>query len=582
MAYVPKSLSMQSEDPTRIDVTGAGAGSGGGSAQVSGAFKAPSSSSGQFTNIGDYLKANQTGASRLGTQVAGNINKETDEAKTAIQTGQNQFNTAADANKIAYDHGAVQRFTGTGATTNDFSRLLSGTYGGPNSLADVGARTSIDKEVSEANQKAQLAGTQGGQIQLIRDVAGRPVSTGALRLNSALITGNEGAQTALRSATAGASGLNTSLTAAEQAAQQRAAEVRALNKNTKAKTLESVNSYLDTQDSALAQRLAQAKIDAEAKNSAAQAYLRNPSSGTAAGLSAEQNAQLQAALAAAKASGASTGDLSKYYTAANPNQLTRESVTSADEAKRLTNIANVVNRGSYGTGGMQAEGQFNIGGALSQITAAKEAADRVRAAETARLAAEAKAAADAKAKADAAAQAAREQNAMRGSQVVQYESYGGGDSAGEGGGASDGGIGGTAGSGNDGGDSGGDAGTAAGDAGSTGDSGGGGGGGKIICTMMNDFYGLPYNENKVWLKYAATHLKPEHQRGYHAVFLPLVAFAKRPGYLNTLVRNALFYIGKHRTIDIQAELAGTYRRPVHKFLRAVIEPALAFIGKFLK
>ena len=100
--------------------------------------------------------------------------------------------------------------------------------------------------------------------------------------------------------------------------------------------------------------------------------------------------------------------------------------------------------------------------------------------------------------------------------------------------------------------------------------------------MMNDYYGLPYRENKVWTRYSITHLKPEHQIGYHKVFLPLIAFAKKPGYINTKVRNMLFYIGKHRTIDIQAELAGTYRRPVHKFLRAVCEPAVALIGRIVK
>lgn len=114
--------------------------------------------------------------------------------------------------------------------------------------------------------------------------------------------------------------------------------------------------------------------------------------------------------------------------------------------------------------------------------------------------------------------------------------------------------------------------------------GGGGGGGKIICTAMNDLYGLPYRENKVWIKYATTHLKPEHQKGYHKVFLPLVdyGFKKGDGWSNKLVRNALIYIGKHRTIDIEAELNGTYRRPVHKFLRSVIEPTLALIGKWSK
>jgi hypothetical protein len=109
----------------------------------------------------------------------------------------------------------------------------------------------------------------------------------------------------------------------------------------------------------------------------------------------------------------------------------------------------------------------------------------------------------------------------------------------------------------------------------------GGGGGKIICTAMNDLYGLPYTENKVWIKYAVTHLKPEHQVGYHRVFLPLVDYAYKQGngWSHLQVRKMLEYIAVNRTIDIQAELMGKYRRPVHKLLRNIIEPVLYWIGK---
>ena len=51
---------------------------------------------------------------------------------------------------------------------------------------------------------------------------------------------------------------------------------------------------------------------------------------------------------------------------------------------------------------------------------------------------------------------------------------------------------------------------------------------------------------------------------------------------NIIKSQNLAIFAKHRTIDIQAELNGTYRRPVHKFLRAVIEPTLAFIGRIIK
>jgi hypothetical protein len=135
------------------------------------------------------------------------------------------------------------------------------------------------------------------------------------------------------------------------------------------------------------------------------------------------------------------------------------------------------------------------------------------------------------------------------------------------------GIGSTAGSGNNGGDDG------AGDGG-----GGGGGGGKIICTAMNDLYGLPYRENKIWLMYAKRHLTPAHEIGYHKVFLPLVeyGFKQGDGLGHRVVRAALIWIGKHRTSDIKNELAGKPRNMLHKYLRAVIEPTLAAIGRWSK
>lgn len=101
--------------------------------------------------------------------------------------------------------------------------------------------------------------------------------------------------------------------------------------------------------------------------------------------------------------------------------------------------------------------------------------------------------------------------------------------------------------------------------------------------MMNDFYGLPYNENKVWLKYSATHMTPEHQVGYHKVFLPIIAFAKQPGWVNSKVRDVLFWIGKQRTIDIQDELAGRNPRYIKRALiRKPAEALIRLIGKLSK
>lgn len=109
------------------------------------------------------------------------------------------------------------------------------------------------------------------------------------------------------------------------------------------------------------------------------------------------------------------------------------------------------------------------------------------------------------------------------------------------------------------------------------------GSGKIICTAMNDMYGLPYRENKIWLKYSATHMKPEHQVGYHKVFLPLVdyAFKQGNGVTHLWLRSALIWIGVNRTKDIQDELAGLNPRPFKRmFIRKPAEAAMYYIGKW--
>jgi len=111
---------------------------------------------------------------------------------------------------------------------------------------------------------------------------------------------------------------------------------------------------------------------------------------------------------------------------------------------------------------------------------------------------------------------------------------------------------------------------------------GGGGGAKIICTAMNDFYGLPYRENKVWIAYAEKKLTPAHQRGYHKVFLPLVRYAYKSGegWTNRALRSVLHWIAVERTKDLQDEIAGRNPRPIKRaLLRKPAEQLLAWLGR---
>ena len=112
------------------------------------------------------------------------------------------------------------------------------------------------------------------------------------------------------------------------------------------------------------------------------------------------------------------------------------------------------------------------------------------------------------------------------------------------------------------------------------DSGGGGSnksGGKIVCTMMNESYGFGSFRNKVWLAYGAK-LSKEYEIGYHTLFLPLVKYAKQKGFTNTIVKNVLEHIARHRTVDIRKQkynkvdvLGRTYR--------TILEPLCYITGR---
>jgi len=99
----------------------------------------------------------------------------------------------------------------------------------------------------------------------------------------------------------------------------------------------------------------------------------------------------------------------------------------------------------------------------------------------------------------------------------------------------------------------------------------------VVCTMMNDSYGFGSFRQKIWLKHSLG-LPKEYEVGYHAIFLPLVAFAKRPGRINKLVKQTLEHIAKHRTLDIRQEMRGK----IHlkgRIYRKILEPICYIVGK---
>ena len=99
---------------------------------------------------------------------------------------------------------------------------------------------------------------------------------------------------------------------------------------------------------------------------------------------------------------------------------------------------------------------------------------------------------------------------------------------------------------------------------------------KIVCTMMNDSYGFGSFRNRIWLKHSAG-LPKEYEVGYHAIFLPLVSFAKKPGTVNKFVKHILEHIARHRTRDIRQEMRGK-THITGRVYRKILEPICYLVG----
>jgi hypothetical protein len=109
---------------------------------------------------------------------------------------------------------------------------------------------------------------------------------------------------------------------------------------------------------------------------------------------------------------------------------------------------------------------------------------------------------------------------------------------------------------------------------------GGSSGGKIVCSMMNEFYGTAPFRNRVWLLQSQRMPNAKTvEKGYHTLFLPLVAFAKKDGFFNKVVRKTLEHIARHRTADVYKEMRNGKRDALGRIYRAVLEPLCYVVGK---
>lgn len=105
-------------------------------------------------------------------------------------------------------------------------------------------------------------------------------------------------------------------------------------------------------------------------------------------------------------------------------------------------------------------------------------------------------------------------------------------------------------------------------------------GGKIVCTAMNQDYGFGSFRQAIWLRHSAG-MHPAYERGYHAMFRPLLAYGrKRSTLAQRVVMAALEDIARMRTFDIRREARAGFWRGLNRgrLYRAVLEPLCFVVG----
>lgn len=104
---------------------------------------------------------------------------------------------------------------------------------------------------------------------------------------------------------------------------------------------------------------------------------------------------------------------------------------------------------------------------------------------------------------------------------------------------------------------------------------------KVVCTTMNEAYGFGGFRNAIWLSYAAKNLTPYHEKGYHAIFLPLVhyGFKSGNGRCNRFVRSCLEWYARRRSADLRKEMQGKNPSSFFRRIRRFSEFVCYLVGR---
>lgn len=216
--------------PTLASGTGAPQGTSPGSGMKGGSggsgpstySAATPTSSGQWTNLQNYLNTNNGG--QFGTQFAGNVGTDVDKANTDISNASNDFQAQVDQGVVQNNQDAVNE-VGTApqsmsnADQAAFEQQLNGSYSGPSGVSSNAAFQGAEGEAQNASLEGTEAGTPAGQEALLQKFYNTPTySAGEQNLDSAILSSDPNAQAAIQQISSRAANLPVAYQSAANAA----------------------------------------------------------------------------------------------------------------------------------------------------------------------------------------------------------------------------------------------------------------------------------------------------------------------------------------------------------------------------
>lgn len=200
----------QQGSPTNQAIFGSSAASAA-PAVASGTVQSPGAgkgtSSGSFTNLQSYLKANE--GRNFGSQLANNVQQENQKAQAAQHEAEAGFKSQVDQSAVKYNPDLIARAVqaptavlSNQADLNAFKQMRDAQYSGPKALEDnQDLYNKAFSQTKTAADRGDLLGTEAGRKTLLGEYYNRPQYTaGQKNLDNLLVQGDKKAAPAYQAA----------------------------------------------------------------------------------------------------------------------------------------------------------------------------------------------------------------------------------------------------------------------------------------------------------------------------------------------------------------------------------------------